>query len=376
MPENGPLAFILMPFDADFDDVYSDLIRPPLEDAGFRVRRADSLLNQRSVLQDVIRGIADAELIIADVSGLNPNVLYELGLAHAMGKRTVMLTQSIEELPFDLRPYRANEYSTRFNAAAKISESLSEIGAAVLQGRADFSNPVQDFAPQALRSEVQVARTPRHPEGGQEAASAADESDEEAEPDIGLYEANVELQEGNDRIVAVAAEIGNATKEIGDRVSERSERIDATRKNLGNKAGPVLLRIMKDTAQDFDWYSDTVEPLNKELQLAVQEISRGTNAIARFRASDQSVDPDTLEREIASLESAETAMAESFASVSGFGDRISTLPNLESTLHRATRRAARVVADTAEIIETAQAEFGRAKALLAERLATLGQQPQ
>ena len=119
MPVAQPLAFILMPFDADFEEVYTELIQKPLADAGFTVRRADSLLNQRNILQDVVRGIAQAELIVADVSGLNPNVMYEVGLAHAMGKRTVMITQDIDELPFDFRTYRANEYSVRFTEASK-----------------------------------------------------------------------------------------------------------------------------------------------------------------------------------------------------------------------------------------------------------------
>src|SRR5687768_5943245 len=99
-----------MPFDAEFEDVYEHLINASLAEVGFDFKRADSLLIQRNIHQDVNRGIADAELIIADVTGLNGNVLYELGLAHAMGKRSILLTQSIEELPFDLRPYRANEY--------------------------------------------------------------------------------------------------------------------------------------------------------------------------------------------------------------------------------------------------------------------------
>ena len=161
MPDDDskPLVFVLMPFDAAYTSVYTELIQKPLEEVGFEVRRADSLLNQQNILKDVVKGIADATLIIADVSGLNENVLYELGLAHGLGKRTVMITQLLEELPFDLRPYRANEYSMMFDRAHEISDVLVDIGKAVLSGGADFSNPVQDFAPYALEGAVQVTRT-------------------------------------------------------------------------------------------------------------------------------------------------------------------------------------------------------------------------
>jgi hypothetical protein len=130
-----------MPFDAAFTDVYEQLIRTPLEAAGFLVRRADSLFNQQQILKDVVKGIADATLVIADVTGLNENVLYELGLAHALGKRTVMITQKLDDLPFDLRAYRANEYSMLFHKAGELKDLLAKVGEAVLRGKRISATP-------------------------------------------------------------------------------------------------------------------------------------------------------------------------------------------------------------------------------------------
>jgi hypothetical protein len=70
-------AFVLMPFDDESTIVHNELIAPALEGVGYDVRRADSVIDQRSVLSDIVLGIDGADLIVADLTGLNPNVFYE-----------------------------------------------------------------------------------------------------------------------------------------------------------------------------------------------------------------------------------------------------------------------------------------------------------
>jgi len=90
-----------MPFDVEFNEMY-DYLKDLIGDE-FLVFRADNLLNQQNILKDIIQSIHNSDLVIADLSGLNPNVFYELGLAHALRKNVILLTQDIEQLPFDLR---------------------------------------------------------------------------------------------------------------------------------------------------------------------------------------------------------------------------------------------------------------------------------
>lgn len=96
-------AFVLMPFSVEFQPVFEELIRPALKEAGFEVSRADSVLDQQNILNDIVGGIHSADLVVADLTGLNPNVLYELGLCHGLNIPAVLLTQDIDEVPFDLR---------------------------------------------------------------------------------------------------------------------------------------------------------------------------------------------------------------------------------------------------------------------------------
>jgi len=103
-------VFVLTPFKADMLPVYEDHIKPTCASMELTVRRADDFFTADSVVQDVWKAIAGARLIVADCTDRNPNVFYEIGLAHAIGKPTILLTQRAEDIPFDLRHLRYIEY--------------------------------------------------------------------------------------------------------------------------------------------------------------------------------------------------------------------------------------------------------------------------
>src|SRR6185369_5698014 len=72
-----PRAFVIMPFDIEFDSIYEKLIKKPLEEVGYDVKRADSLIDQQNILSAIVQGIAKADLVVADLTLTNPNVFYE-----------------------------------------------------------------------------------------------------------------------------------------------------------------------------------------------------------------------------------------------------------------------------------------------------------
>ena len=78
-------------------------------------------------MRDIIEMIEKSDLIIADLTSSNPNVYYELGIAHAFGKPVIHLVQSpVEDVPFDLRSYRLITYSTDFAEIDQAKEELAE----------------------------------------------------------------------------------------------------------------------------------------------------------------------------------------------------------------------------------------------------------
>jgi hypothetical protein len=100
-----PFVFVLMPFAESFNDTYKLGIKPACLSSGAYCERVDEQIFQESILDRVYNQIAKADLIISEMTGRNPNVFYETGYAHALGKKVILLTQKAEDIPFDLQHY-------------------------------------------------------------------------------------------------------------------------------------------------------------------------------------------------------------------------------------------------------------------------------
>lgn len=106
-------CFVLMPFADHFDDIYKLGIKQSCLDAGAYCERVDEQIYQESMLERIYNQISKADIIIADVTERNPNVFYEVGYAHALGKTTILLTKDADDIPFDLRHYPHIIYNSK-----------------------------------------------------------------------------------------------------------------------------------------------------------------------------------------------------------------------------------------------------------------------
>jgi hypothetical protein len=79
-------------------------------DNGLICERADDIYSAGIVIDEVWRKLCEAQIVIADATGKNANVFYEMGLAHAIGKEVVILVQTISDIPFDLQHRRVILY--------------------------------------------------------------------------------------------------------------------------------------------------------------------------------------------------------------------------------------------------------------------------
>lgn len=130
-------CFVIMPFSKDFDEIYNAVYVPAISSLGLKPVRADEIYNNRPVIEDIFKSIHEATVILADVTGRNPNVNYELGAAHALKKETVIVTADINDVPFDYRHLRVVEYNrTAIDWNRKLSASIKETLKNVL-GRLD-----------------------------------------------------------------------------------------------------------------------------------------------------------------------------------------------------------------------------------------------
>jgi hypothetical protein len=115
--DSWPEIFVLMPFTPQLKLVYDDHIKKAISESELKLRvgRADELFGATSIMSDIWSAINAARIVIADCTGRNPNVFYEIGLAHAIGTHTILISQSLDDIPFDLRHLRIviYEYTPR-----------------------------------------------------------------------------------------------------------------------------------------------------------------------------------------------------------------------------------------------------------------------
>src|SRR6516225_11468336 len=98
-------VFVLMPFKAKLEKVYTNHIKKMGEELGVTIRRADEIFSTRPFIEKVWEGICTAELVLADCTERNPNVFYEIGMAHTVGKKVVLITRSDKDIPSDIRNF-------------------------------------------------------------------------------------------------------------------------------------------------------------------------------------------------------------------------------------------------------------------------------
>jgi len=118
------LAFVLMPFASEFEDIYLGCIKPVIEKQISKCVRADDIFHNQPIVEVIWQHINRAMLIVADLTSRNPNVFYEVGIAHTLGKEVVLLSQTIEDVPFDLRHLNVIVYKWTPPGAEKLKVAL------------------------------------------------------------------------------------------------------------------------------------------------------------------------------------------------------------------------------------------------------------
>lgn len=160
MSPSESIAFVIMPFADEYSASFRDVIRPAVERAGMRCVRADQD-PQGDILTMMFERIFDSPVLIADISGSNPNVFYELGVSHCVGAKTVTVCREdfMDHVPFDLGTYRILVYpkspgdsdnaQAEADYSARVSKAVEKLAAELVRliqtDSAGIPNPVQTF---------------------------------------------------------------------------------------------------------------------------------------------------------------------------------------------------------------------------------------
>jgi hypothetical protein len=260
-------VFVLMPFEPAFDEVWQ-IIEKPLRDAGYRVERADTDPTHGNVLRDVVRGIAEADLVVADLTNANANVFYELGLSHGLKVPTILITQSAQEVPFDLLTYRFVPYTTGYAAAQELQEKLREIAAKRATGELEFGSPVIDFLPEG--SPTPDSRSVGHFVEGQ--------PDEERMKALQIF--TVVLSEQIAQTLDAFALLLRRWSDPAERFEDQRARLQIAQREGGESGLAVARGIASEIQQTLEEVADILSEYVPDLQTRVEKLTESTAGLS------------------------------------------------------------------------------------------------
>jgi hypothetical protein len=119
------LVALMMPFDASFSSV-NDAVKGASTSAGLRCLRVDDIWEDSAVIQDIFGLIFRSHAVVVDFTGRNPNVMYETGIAHTLGKHVIPISQSLDDIPFDMRHHRVLKYLPNGEGLRLLQSKLAE----------------------------------------------------------------------------------------------------------------------------------------------------------------------------------------------------------------------------------------------------------
>lgn len=367
-----------MPFEEPFDAIYASLISPALVTAGYEVRRADSVLDQQNVLRDILTGIDTADLIVADLTGLNPNVFYELGIAHGLGIPTVMLTQNIDDIPFDLRAYRVKEYSDRFDKAETLKASLTEIAAEHAKGEVTFGSPVSDFLPNshaamrlANREKMPASAETETPGGEASEASSEESEDGEEHPEIpkGMLDLMSDMLEAADSLGVIGEAISGETASITGKISIHSENLQKAA-NANSGSIPAAQIVARALADDLEAYAQGLKTPIDEME-DVSHVFSDSSLVWLSRVEITEDNRAELEQYNGSLGGLRDTLGETRASMTGFKEAIDGVKGWSARVDRANRKVLTEIDKLINILDYLLASVSRGQGIAEEKLTSV-----
>lgn len=123
---NDKSVFVLTPFLEREFDTYNT-IKEVCTEVNLSCSRGDETYRDKDLLMHIITSIAESSIIIANINGRNPNVFYELGICHSIGKPVILVSNNKKDLPFDIQNKNIIFYNNKIDLNSKLKSELLRI---------------------------------------------------------------------------------------------------------------------------------------------------------------------------------------------------------------------------------------------------------
>ena len=340
-----PSAFVLMPFAQEFDPVYEYFIRRVLEDAGFDVARADEIKGQNNIIRNVVEGIAHNDLIVADLTGANANVFYELGIAHTRDKPVILIAQSVEHVPFDLKSYRVLEYAAEFPAIEEAKKSLSQLVRDFLEGTATFDNPITDFLQdkQRLNKDIEPIL-----------------SDISREDERGFLDHLIDLINGYNSIAGIAEGITKDLHILTSATKVSTEEFNQIGANRNASSPAAARRVARKLAEQVARFKNRLKIANTEYASIAQNTEDSLEIVLGFQPLQSEAPDQKIAEHLTYLRQLQNSVEQGRDGLLDMAGTMDDLPKIERRLNRELREGSAEILEMAGTLDKTIASISRA----------------
>ena len=146
------LCFVIMPFSStnrctseQWTEIFNNVHKPAVTGSrlGYRCVRSD--IRTGAFIKDILMQLNQADVVLADLTDMNPNVFYELGVRHTLKNRTILVSQTMDDVPSDLRQYGVITYETTPNGVVEYKKNLNNLLRDIRDDPDRADNPVSDY---------------------------------------------------------------------------------------------------------------------------------------------------------------------------------------------------------------------------------------
>lgn len=316
-------VFVIMPFTDDFFESYEMIKEHFNED--FEFSHAGEEDNQQNILADIISPIYSADIVLADLTGLNPNVMYELGIAHSFNKKTIMITRDgLGSLPFDLNQYRAKDYSTHFKKFYDLITYLAKNLKGARDGSVIFNNPVGDFldhskiAPEELfKKEIIKVDI--------------------AEGEKGFLDFLAEVEEDTEKMTLEIETMSTEMNVMSNGINGCTEEIERVNNKGGNGTASFVRKQSKKAAKYIDTFSKQLKAHNSTISSYWSKIEKNILGLLENSIATKPENKDSLIDYIKALYNMKTSIITSNESVQVLKETSLENLGIERSMNQAIR---------------------------------------
>jgi hypothetical protein len=309
--------FVIMPFRDSFFDVYNMIVRKLGNEFNFHTADVDD--GQQNIVDDIIQYIISADAIIVDISSVNANVMYELGIAHTLGKKTIVITQDDpQELPFDIKSYRVVKYSTGLVAFDDfVTGTLKGLLENAINNTAKFNNPVKNYFDNNSITYSNFDIEPTQ------------------ETEYGLLDYGADVEDG-------ITEIANQLLIVTEETIQLTNDMDKITKKINNNSGgngtaSFIRKQARKAAILLNKYSDSLKTHNPELVKSWNILEVGYLNLLDSEYVVNQNNYETLKSNKAAFDALYNSMQGSLEKLTAFKQSFESLQNLQKELTYATR---------------------------------------